>query len=525
MTQVEGRDWWAVIRAQEGAPWGFLKALVANGIDSWSAAVHVNFGEDDQGNYWYEIKDFGEGMGLSAITDSLLAFPASTRSEDLLYLGNEGTGFASLFSEDLLLAVVESGFRGVYTRTLITPDGKYRQFRLDYPVDGTRVLAFYPPGSQRRPVKEAIVRELVRTMGFCPVPVFVMGDPINRPFSLAASPFETVIRQEEERFVLGFSSRRQGMGKMYCHGMFQFSVPSPLPWIDFLIDSPYLTSHGPFQDESLEAVVETLVGKIRDQHGPVFKERFLQYVRGFCAGEEAAPELGELLPFLPRVFVTVRDHSLLDIPAVPGPRGVSFSPRDILMQSPCYYTKNMELGAALAVSGKVVIDGNLMDKPLVQALLASLGALNVEVTEASMDFALFSSSHVSKTSPKGMLIRAFEKLMGQTPSLGWPRGGVCMGSLPGSSSKVPWFCHDCSRIVSLDHLWECKKPASTLVLVEDHPVITDIMKLCERDMALGLFFLAKAVLLSDEKEVVDQKLLESCRTCVGATPSKGSPSI
>ncbi len=505
MIEEVARDWWAVVRGSSSRPWEPLVALVANGIDAWSQAVHVSFGEDDEGNIWYEVRDHGEGMSPATVIESLLSFPASTRSGELLTSGNDGVGFARAFSDDLHLGVVETGRYGEFSRTLFFADGSYRQYRLDHPMDGTRVVLFYPPDTARRPDRERIIAVLREALGRSPIPIHVMGERVNLPFSLPEAPFEVMYHDREERIVLGFSRRRGGKGMLYGNGVFRMTAPSPIPWVDFLVDSPYLSASELLSTDARDLYVEGLMERMIYRYGPALQEALLQHVRGLAAAGEGP---GEHLPvgLLPKVFGSLLNGDLLDIPVVPGPLGPW--PARRLLTEPCLTTTDPALGRALAREGRAVVDGRILPRALLDALLSALGVAAAGVTDAETDHALFTELHVSPSSVEGRFSRALRPLL---PPFLQNASKVVFGNLTPRGVSRPWFFHDGALLVHR------KVPVENGILVLDpgHPVILDLLSVFQVSPAVALFFFAKALLLDRGRMPDDRELLTKCLAAGG----------
>src|SRR5438309_10143578 len=123
-------------------PFAFYRELIQNSIDAGSTRIEVVLEyrpASQKGIATARVSDWGEGMNRKIIEDYLLTKFRSSKENDLTRIGKFGIGFVSIFSCEPDRVVVETGRDAESWRVIFHADRSYELFKLDAPVEGTRV--------------------------------------------------------------------------------------------------------------------------------------------------------------------------------------------------------------------------------------------------------------------------------------------------------------------------------------------------------------------------------------------------
>jgi molecular chaperone HtpG len=229
-------------------PYAFLRELVQNSLDAGSSTIEVSVRgrrTSKEEHVVIEVMDFGEGMDRAIIENKLVRLFASGKDGDATKIGKFGIGFASVFAIRPAAVIVDTARGAERWRVLFGPDGSWRLFALEEPLEGTRVRVLKPPARGRSLEDEAarIAADARRTLSkwcrYADARILFDGASLAEPFDVPG-PLSLRIPLEAPGDVLaiGLSDGPQiwgfydkGLTLLEGTGSFE-SVP---PWASFRV--------------------------------------------------------------------------------------------------------------------------------------------------------------------------------------------------------------------------------------------------------------------------------------------------
>lgn len=140
MTVVE--DAFRAMVDQFKDPLAFLRELIQNALDAGSSTIDVTVSHVPQGAghlVTLEVQDTGDGMDREIIETKLTRLFASSKDGDATKIGKFGVGFSSTFAIRPEAVVVDTARGNERWRVVFSPDGTWKLYTLDEPIEGTRV--------------------------------------------------------------------------------------------------------------------------------------------------------------------------------------------------------------------------------------------------------------------------------------------------------------------------------------------------------------------------------------------------
>lgn len=123
-----------------------FRELVQNSIDAGTSRVDIwsefESGDGHVGTIALHVDDFGEGMDEAIIDGQLTKLFASNKENDLTKIGKFGIGFVSVFALKPKAVLLHTGRGGEYWEVFFHEDRSFSKSRLDIPVEGTQITIF-----------------------------------------------------------------------------------------------------------------------------------------------------------------------------------------------------------------------------------------------------------------------------------------------------------------------------------------------------------------------------------------------
>jgi Histidine kinase-, DNA gyrase B-, and HSP90-like ATPase len=501
------RDWFSVLIRGGGSRLGFIKELVSNSIDSGSQSVEVTTKWTQTPNiFTVKVRDYGSGMGLSEVKEDLLSFPSTKKEGDHLYVGNRGVGFATLFFCQPQLIVVETAKMGIHLRILINPNGKYEVFKVETPFDGTEVTLYFSEGKYSFiEFKKEIFEFLVKWAEHAIIPVFCDGVDIRSNFTID-SPTQIDIIDGETTFILGFSNTPKGRGVFYNHGISILTKDSPFPWIDFKIDSPYISKRIRPHLNGENSGVEYLINKLRIKGVPaLYKHLILKIKIGAVENNYNYKEDIKLLPKICQEIFSIADENLF-----PAPGDLMMSLRDLMKSDRIFLSKNDGILEKAAIKrGLLVLDGNRLKREDILGIIAWAKLHRDPVISDLADvYGVCELTPLNENSQERMFIEGFETILKE---LNVKNSGVFFGNTDSSfNHNWPWVPINIeNKFVNFENMaklpWDEKYG---IMLIKNYPLISDILLLSKKNRFQAMVFITRAFLLSMGIEPNDKKIMK-----------------
>ncbi len=128
----------------------FYRELIQNSLDAGTNRVDVSLEfmppekKAEDGVIIINIDDYGEGMNREIIDNQLTRLFSSSKENDLSKIGKFGIGFVSVFAIKPKAVNIDTSRDGEDWRILFDENRKFKRFKRDYPVDGTKIQIFKP---------------------------------------------------------------------------------------------------------------------------------------------------------------------------------------------------------------------------------------------------------------------------------------------------------------------------------------------------------------------------------------------
>lgn len=489
-------------------PFTFYRELIQNAMDAGSnrVEVRVEFRPEEQ-RVVVDVVDFGEGMNDRIIAHELTRLFSSSKENDLTKIGKFGIGFVSVFAINPQLVTVDTGRDGEYRRVVFEGGTDFKVFKLDQPVEGTRVRLYK---LLKTDDFEHFLQKSRDTISFwcrfSDTEVLFNGVPINEPLHVD-SPCQVRHTQPGTELVAGLTSVKPPPFGMYNRGLtLKEAAEEFFPGVSFRLKSRYLehtlTRDNVITDENYKKALKILRDCVRNQLPAEFfqKVKTLLYdPRGAAALDhllaEAAPYLGNYRDGMARKF---RSYPLF--PAVQGPplslsqlRWASFFEGAIYIETePNRVTSELYAGgipvikadagsgvaqAAEAVTGRApMVASHSVAVPILRPAQTARRELN------RLGAALKALLKKGKVNIAEVRLGSFD----------YP--GSVVQNLPAlfqGGEKVPIRLFDRGILRSL------RLKPGILVLNESHPLVLRALARSEHTPLLASFVLAKAALLDD----------------------------
>jgi hypothetical protein len=170
----------------------FLRELVQNALDAGSTRIDVAVTRAAD-LVTLEVQDTGEGMDREIIETRLVRLFASTKDGDATKIGKFGVGFSSVFAIRPEAVVVDTARGAERWRVVFSPDGTWKLFTLDAPIEGTRVrvLKRVANDSEASELESEARRTVSKWCRYANGEIFFGGTPVAEPFTL---PCAVVVR-------------------------------------------------------------------------------------------------------------------------------------------------------------------------------------------------------------------------------------------------------------------------------------------------------------------------------------------
>ncbi len=498
------RDWWALLRGNQSSSWDCVVSLVANAVDAWSSRVDITVDTYGDAETRLVVRDYGEGLSLVGVRERLLTFPSEERKEDALSLGTYGVGFARVFGPHLRCGLFETGHEGIHLKVLLEPHGTYQVFRELTPFDGTEVTLFttHPFAQAQERIQERLVEELPHLE----IPVYLNGKRITSPLSLPSAHFSFSFREGDWSVVMGVGSRPHAQAELFCRGRRIATLPSPFPWTEVRVDSPFLKQEwDPHQEGPIPLRKEHRLEPLTAQgYGALFGA-LLDQLEGLARGDAPWDLYGQRLTALSRFTPAYGPSQLIQrlyqTPLFVGFGGRNHTLEELLGAPTIWYTGEPLLGLPLSSREEVVLNSSAVSRTPLTALLRGMGhRAELPLRNPRGAFAPFTPLSLSPTEPLRRLARALTAFgMGRHISF---RGPVRIGALPPEQGSWPWFMlEEGESLLSLDGVREgLLRGEGTLCLNKNHPVVRALEVVASRDLKLALLFLLKGLSLTGEGE-------------------------
>jgi hypothetical protein len=175
-------------------PLAFLRELIQNALDAGSTTIDVSVsGAPEAKGSGYlvtlEVQDTGDGMDREIIENKLTRLFASSKDGDATKIGKFGVGFSSTFSIRPEAVVVDTARGNERWRVVFSPDGTWKLYTLDEPIEGTRVRVLKRVA--KRDEAEALVGDALRTVKkwcrYADAHIHFNGSSIAEPFGVPSS--------------------------------------------------------------------------------------------------------------------------------------------------------------------------------------------------------------------------------------------------------------------------------------------------------------------------------------------------
>lgn len=504
-------------------PFTFYRELIQNAMDAGSNRVEVRVEyRPTEGKVVVDVLDFGEGMNQRIINHELTRLFSSSKENDLTKIGKFGIGFVSVFALGPQVVTVDTGRDGEYWRVVFQGGTNYDVFKLDQPVEGTRVRLYK---LLKADDFEHFLEKSRSTISFwcrfSDTEVLFNGQRINEPLEVD-SPCQVRHHRPGTELVAGLTSARPPEFGMYNRGLtLKEAAQEFFPGVSFRLKSRYLehtlTRDNVITDENYKKALKILRDCVRNQLPEEFfaKVKSLLYTPG---GEqeldhllaEASPYLGNYREGMARKF-----RNLPLFPVVHGApvslsqlRWASFFEGAVYLES-----ESNRVTSELFAGGLPVLRGEA-------------GSGIAQAAEAVTGRAPMVASHsvaVPILRPVQTARRELNRLAASLKTL-LKRGKINVAEVrlgcfeyPGSvvqklpallqaGEKVPIRLFDRGLLRSL------KLKPGLLVLNENHPLVLRALAHAEHTPLLASFVLAKAALLNDglpsetEAQLVGQAL-------------------
>lgn len=223
-------------------PFTFYRELIQNSMDAGSNQVEVEVEYDEERQrVTVTVSDSGEGMDETIIEEQLTKLFSSTKENDLTKIGKFGIGFVSIFAIQPELILLDTGRDGKYWRIAFDSSTQYSLYRLEFPVEGTRIRLFkrLPAVGWNDFLQRS--RDTIRYWcGYSETQVYFNGELLNQELEVEA-PCSVQITAPGTRAVIGMTDDPLPHFGMYNHGLtLKEGREVLLPGLTFRIKSNYL---------------------------------------------------------------------------------------------------------------------------------------------------------------------------------------------------------------------------------------------------------------------------------------------
>ena len=266
MTVVE--DAFAAMVDQFKDPFAFLRELIQNALDAGSMRIDVDVLRAGE-IVTLEVQDTGEGMDREIIETRLTRLFASSKDGDATKIGKFGVGFSSVFSIRPEAVVVDTARGAERWRAVFSPDGTWKLFTLDEPIEGTRVrvLKRVAKDAEAAHIEAEARRTVAKWCRYARAEIYFRGAPIAEDFTLpspvlvrvpSSAPGDVVVvgLAVGNRAPWGFYNK--GLTLLEGEGTFD-GVP---PWVSFrVLDGALehtITRDNVIRDDAFERVMKAI---------------------------------------------------------------------------------------------------------------------------------------------------------------------------------------------------------------------------------------------------------------------------
>jgi len=223
-------------------PFTFYRELIQNAMDAGTNQVEVLCQYDPElERVRVEVSDSGEGMSEKVIEEQLTRLFSSTKEHDLTKIGKFGIGFVSIFAIQPECVILDTGRDGHYWRVVFPGSARYLLYRLQGPVEGTRIRLFkqLPPVAWAEFLRRS-EETILRWCAYSETRISFNGRSLNRDLSVD-SPCWVEVQGPGTRAVVGMTADENPEYGMYNHGLtLKQGREALLPGLTFRIKSNFL---------------------------------------------------------------------------------------------------------------------------------------------------------------------------------------------------------------------------------------------------------------------------------------------
>lgn len=502
----------------------FYRELIQNSLDAGTNRVDVSLefmppekkGED--GVIIINIDDYGEGMNREIIDNQLTRLFSSSKENDLSKIGKFGIGFVSVFAIKPKAVNIDTSRDGEDWRILFDEDRKFKRFKRDYPVDGTK-LQIFKPGINK--FYDVFLQKSKETVIFwckhSEAEIYFQDELINQPFEVD-SPCSIHETNDTAEIAAGYTSDEAPFFGYYNQGLTLMEGKKKFfHQVMFKVKSKYLehtlTRDNIMEDENYYKAMQA----VEDLVNTKLPAKLFRMIEDELKKDEKETDLyQQLLEFAEYYFVNVH--------LVPTDCRKNFIARDIdggflsfndllALKSQgmiLYDSGKNPVTDALTKSGKKIIKsaGNSKLQKLLRKLSGKFWNRNNVIKASTHYFILSMTKKMDLTEVQGKLISKVDEINRRMNN----KTGSCkfadfryrdscvsdriylMQEKPGELEILENEGKSGNITSSLFSLFSKSK---TLILNQEHPYIKNILKLGETDPHMASYFLAKLLYMDD----------------------------
>ncbi|MHB2019154.1 MAG: sacsin N-terminal ATP-binding-like domain-containing protein [Candidatus Xenobia bacterium] len=499
-------------------PLTFYRELIQNALDAGSGEVRVELEQRPDGMVVIEVADSGEGMSRHIIQHELTRLFSSSKEGDLTKIGKFGIGFVSVFAIKPAMVMVDTGRDGEFWRVEFDGTPNFKVYRLDSPVEGTRVRVYKSiPASE---YDDFVVRSKETISYWCrysDTPVLFCGTPINQTLDVE-SPLKVRHDQPGTQVVAGLTADLPPLVGMYNRGLTLKEVRDDLyPGVTFRIKSRYLehtlTRDNVLLDENFSKAMLIVRQVVRQQLSCELFDQVGELLE--TPGPRLDEIMGQAVPFLSQWRRTL-SRSLLARPLFPTLHGPPLTLPDVRRvarrEGSLYVEARPNRVTEQLAQHEVPVIQTRARSGMAQALAAVTGTA---IHRAST--AVAAPLPCPDEVPRGLQVLG-PVLSGLLQLGNVPSQDVALASFqyPGSAvARRPCLVAPASgepvRLYRRSFWHRLRTGPVRLLLNNEHPLVTEALQRAPHVPLLSAFVLAKAILLNDGlPDDLEQRILRRC---------------
>ena len=502
----------------------FYRELIQNSLDAGTNRVDVSLefmppekkGED--GVIIINIDDYGEGMNRDIIDDQLTRLFSSSKENDLSKIGKFGIGFVSVFAIKPKAVNIDTSRDGEDWRILFDENRKFKRFKRDYPVDGTKIQIF-KPGINK--FYDVFLQKSKETVVFwckhSEAEIYFQDELINQPFEVD-SPCSIHETTDKAEIAAGYTSDEAPFFGYYNQGLTLMEGKKKFfHQVMFKVKSKYLehtlTRDNIMEDENYYKAMQA----VEDLVNTKLPAKLFRMIENELKKDEKETTLYQQL-------MEFAEYYFMNPQVIPADCRKNFIARDIdgnlLSVNDLFSLKSQgvilydggknPVTDALVKSGKKIIKcaGNSKLQRLLRKLSGKFWNRNNVIKASTHYFILPIIRKIDLTEVQGKLISKVDEInrrmnnkTGSCKFANFKYKDSCvsdriylMQEKPGELELLENGAKNGKTASSLFSLFSKSK---TLILNQEHPYIKNILKLGETDPHMASYFLAKLLYMDD----------------------------